>query len=170
MARRSTPREIDPATGELALAVLDPAKVRQELYCEHKAVLRNSQAMRKLVLFGNEKHARTELTGKEDPQLQLALIARDKFLTCKNEFAQLGYLKEMRTLVQDSAATLAKAIEQLAERLQKDQHHNDKMRVLREKGAGNKGGDSLRSLIERAQCAEDVVVIEGLEDEAHDGL
>lgn len=162
-SRRLAPREVDPDTGQVALALYDEAKARQTISNAHRMALRTAEALRKLVLFAPEGCVigKSEITdfppGKVDPIVMLVLKARDSYLTEEKEFARLGFFKEMRALyqyAQERTAELVKsmtaAIERQRDREQADRHHREKLDFMKGKTDKDKSGTTLRALMDRA--------------------
>lgn len=167
MTRRAAPRVVDPQTGEIQLAAQDPVRVRQELYAEHKALLRASKLLRELVLVSEDPRNETQISDRHPATIQMALIARDRWRSEANAFVAQGYFRLMMKLVQDEREAVSSAIEAMAERDLRDRHHADKMSTL--KGAGAPGSVNLRTLIERAMGDSEPIVIEDETDHAAHG-
>ncbi len=164
MPRRFAPREIDPATGAVALALYDEEKARKAISNHHRLTVRTSEALRKLVLFAEpeciigKSEIRDYAQGQVDPAVQLVLKARDEFLNQNNkDFVRLGFFKEMRALLQEvkiqtavAVGSMHTAIEKQRDREQSERHHQDKLEVLREKSNKDKSGSTIRDLMDRA--------------------
>jgi hypothetical protein len=163
MSRRFAPREIDPETGNVALALYDEDKARKTISNSHRMALRTAEALRKLVLFAPEGCVigKSEITdfaqGQVDPAVILVLTARDSYLKEEQPFARLGYFKEMRALLQEVRAQnselvkgMTVAIERQRDREQADRHHKEKLEFLKGKTDKDKSGTTLRALMDRA--------------------
>jgi hypothetical protein len=162
-SRRLAPREVDPETGNVTLALYDEGKCRQTISNQHRMALRTAEALRKLVLFAPDGCVigKSEISdfppGKVDPIVMLVLKARDSYLKEEKEFARLGFFKEMRALyqtAQERTAELVKsmtaAMERQRDREQADRHHKEKLNYLQGKTDKDKSGTTLRALMDRA--------------------
>lgn len=172
MGRHLALRDVNQQTGEVTLALYDEEKARKTISNAHRLALRTAEALRKLVLFEPElvegeaptsAHTvrKTEIgdfaQGQVDPAVIMVLKARDSYLSEEKDYARLGFFKEMRTLLQevreanaDLVRSMTAAVERQRDREQAERHHKDKIELLREKGNKDKGGSTLRDLMDRA--------------------
>jgi hypothetical protein len=163
MPRQFAARDVNAASGAVTLALYDEEKCRKTISNQHRTALRTAEALRRLVLFApeNDVIGKSEVTdfkaGQVDPQVILALKARDAFLTEANDNVRLGYFREMRSLYQSAkedcvelVKSMTQVLERQAERDQAERHHQDKMAILKEKGNKDHSGSTLRTLMDRA--------------------
>lgn len=174
MPRQFAPRDVNPDTGAVTLALYDAEKARRAISDQHRMALRTQSALRKLVLFEraqNDVIGKSEIAdyapGQVDPAVLLILSARDRYLTEENEFVRVQYFREVRNLYESAKAdcnelvkSMTLALERQEERAQAERHHKDKMELLREKGKGGRGTGTLRDLIEKAGAQPDEPVVD----------
>jgi hypothetical protein len=146
-------REIDPETGKSQLALTNPERARSEIATQTNLAIRTAEAMRKLVLVGeNKTQVATLPAGKVDPMIQLVLLARDEYEQSEGK-DRLGYFRAMIDLftVADQKSTtslkgMADALERDADRKQREKHHREKLEFEREKRDGEPSDDQLKTI------------------------
>lgn len=96
----------------------------------HRASLKTSEALRKVVLITTKADKQTELDdfpkGQIDPQMQLLLIARDEFQNAEDPTTKLGFYKSMREVY----LSMDKRIMDTMQMVMTERHHNDKLEIL----------------------------------------
>lgn len=102
-------------------------RFEQEVAAQHATAVRTAEALRKIVLFDSPDCKRTEIAdfkkGQIDPQVQLALMARDEFLAAEDGNTRLGFFKATRDLFLNvDAKTLEVLKIAMGER-----HHREKL-------------------------------------------
>lgn len=144
MARQHALREVDPETGDKALALRDPEKAAQEVAAQTNLTLRTADLLRRMQLVEMPGRPATRLeqfpAGKADPICQLVLMARDEWQAAEDPKVKLGYFRLMKDLfceaeekVQRGMDAITDALGKDADRRQRDRHHKDKMALEREK-------------------------------------
>lgn len=168
MPRQFAAREVNPATGQVQLALYDAEKARKSISDQHRLALRTQAALRKLVLFQSDPLiGKSEITdyapGQVDPIVLLILSARDRYLAEENEFVRVQYFREVRQLYEQArkdcnelVKNMQLALERQEERAQTERHHQDKMDLLREKGQKDHSGATLRGLMDQIVKNPDV--------------
>jgi hypothetical protein len=132
VTRRTPSVEIDPETGERKLKPVNENKLAQSQYVYNNALAQMAREYSDLKLFGSDQ---TRAASVRDPLLQMALEARDRYQATQDQ-EQGSYFKEMSRIILSASGNLAKSFEALLERHQKDQHHRDRMAILKAKHEG----------------------------------